>query len=65
MLILPYITKCHQRRYGHTHNPKVEWVNNILLVNPSSICYPKEFSGYAYAILEITKEHVFANIIKL
>lgn len=42
--------------YGHTHIPKAEKNENIFIINPGSITFPKEDNLNSYGILE---ENVF------
>lgn len=42
--------------YGHTHIPKAEKNENIFIINPGSITFPKEDNPNSYGILE---ENVF------
>ena len=38
--------------YGHTHVPLTEKINNIFIINPGSITFPKENTPHCYGILE-------------
>ncbi|RXM74497.1 phosphodiesterase [Clostridium tetani] len=38
--------------YGHTHVPLAERINNIFIINPGSITFPKENTPHCYGILE-------------
>ncbi|MBQ6947281.1 MAG: metallophosphoesterase family protein, partial [Clostridia bacterium] len=37
---------------GHTHIPRCETENGILLLNPGSLSIPKEGSAHSYMILD-------------
>ncbi len=40
--------------YGHTHKPKLEIINNILVLNPGSISFPRqEGRKPSYMVMEI------------
>ncbi|PAT01030.1 hypothetical protein CI105_08840 [Candidatus Izimaplasma bacterium ZiA1] len=39
--------------YGHTHIPKTDKVNNILIINPGSIYKPRNFDNPTYLRIEI------------
>ena len=42
--------------FGHTHQPKIEEVNGILLINPGSLSEPRQRGREAtYVILELDK----------
>ncbi|MEL5899849.1 metallophosphoesterase family protein, partial [Clostridium sporogenes] len=36
---------------GHTHIPLAEKTNNIFMINPGSITFPKENTPHCYGIL--------------
>jgi putative phosphoesterase len=38
--------------YGHTHIPKAEKVNQIFIINPGSITFPKENNPNSYGVLQ-------------
>lgn len=38
--------------YGHTHVPRAEKKDNIFIINPGSITFPKENSSNSYGVLE-------------
>jgi len=42
--------------YGHTHVPLAEKINNIFVINPGSITFPKEYTPHCYGILH---ENIF------
>lgn len=48
--------------FGHTHIPFVNIINNILVVNPGSATESRSGSFESYAILEVSKSKVDANI---
>ena len=49
---LPPVTKNTVFLYGHTHVQKIEWVGDVLCVNPGSVTLPKENNPKTYAIYE-------------
>lgn len=68
--LTPILAKGHQEKadvilFGHTHVPFIERMEGILLVNPGSIYSQRIISGPTYAILEVTRENVHADIHKL
>ena len=50
--------------FGHTHEPLIQSMEGILFVNPGSISKPKAVSNATFAILEINKDGIQANIRK-
>ena len=45
--------------YGHTHRPVIDKTEDLLVVNPGSLTYPRQDGRQAtYAILEIEKKEV-------
>ncbi|HEY9062072.1 MAG TPA: phosphodiesterase [Pseudobacteroides sp.] len=48
---LPKLSKGDVFVYGHTHVPKADNVNQIYIINPGSITFPKEESPNSYAVL--------------
>lgn len=38
--------------HGHTHVPVAEKLNNIFIINPGSITFPKEDTPHCYGVLE-------------
>lgn len=51
--------------FGHTHQPKIEWVGKMLLFNPGS-AGPKRFSlPRGIGLLAIQKEKVLPKLIRL
>ena len=38
--------------YGHTHVPKAEKQNGVIIINPGSITFPKENTPNTYGVLE-------------
>ncbi|BDR76019.1 phosphodiesterase [Clostridium tetani] len=49
---LPTISNGDIFIYGHTHVPLAERINNIFIINPGSITFPKENTPHCYGILE-------------
>lgn len=49
---LPTISNGDVLIYGHTHVPLAERINNIFIINPGSITFPKENTPHCYGILE-------------
>ncbi|CDI49953.1 phosphodiesterase [Clostridium tetani] len=49
---LPTISNGDVLIYGHTHVPLAEKINNIFIVNPGSITFPKENTPHCYGVLE-------------
>ena len=46
--------------YGHTHVPKMEMVNNVTIINPGSISYPRQIGRVpTNMILEVDKDENF------
>ena len=46
--------------YGHTHVPKLEMVDNVTIVNPGSISYPRQIGRTpTYMILEVDRDDNF------
>ena len=44
--------------YGHTHRPLVEYQDNITIVNPGSLSYPRQNGRKpSFVIMEIDREH--------
>jgi putative phosphoesterase len=48
--------------YGHTHQPKVEWKGEVLLVNPGTPTDLRFSSRLSYAVLEVEDGQVRAEI---
>lgn len=48
--------------FGHTHEPLIDMMGGILLVNPGSITKPKNCLKSTFAILELTKTNIKAQI---
>ncbi len=42
--------------YGHTHTAKAELIDDILLVNPGSLAYPRGRKEKTYAIITLNKD---------
>lgn len=51
--------------YGHTHNPKAEWTENILLINPGSTTtdLPPFVKNPSVALLRITRNKITSKIV--
>lgn len=44
--------------YGHTHRPLIECQDNIVIVNPGSLSYPRQNGRKpSYLIMEIDRDH--------
>ncbi|HIX76590.1 MAG TPA: metallophosphoesterase [Candidatus Fusicatenibacter merdavium] len=44
--------------YGHTHKPLIEYKDNITIVNPGSLSYPRQNGRKpSFVIMEIDREH--------
>ena len=44
--------------YGHTHRPLIEYQDNIVIVNPWSLSYPRQNGRKpSYLIMEIDRDH--------
>lgn len=50
--------------YGHTHQPAIESIDEILFLNPGSISMPR-MSKPSYAILEVTSENIHTVIYEI
>jgi putative phosphoesterase len=48
--------------YGHTHISSIEYVNNFTVVNPGSMTESRSGMSESYAVLDITKEIVYADL---
>lgn len=42
--------------FGHTHVPFVKWIDNILLINPGSLAFPRQNCEATYAVLNLGKD---------
>ena len=61
--------------YGHTHEPKEDYISNgtepngvqtgTYIINPGSITYDKSGRGKSYCVIDITKNDLCANIIRI
>ena len=52
--------------FGHSHVPVLEWQEGILLCNPGSLTYPRQFSrNPSYIVLEITESQIDGNIYEI
>lgn len=47
--------------FGHTHFPFMQYINNILVMNPGSISLPRNNSVPSYGILDITDNGVLTS----
>lgn len=54
---------CFAACFGHTHVPFNEDFDGIHLINPGSLSRPRDGSNGSYAILRITEEDFYSNII--
>lgn len=44
--------------HGHTHRPLIEYQDNIVIVNPGSLSYPRQNGRKpSYLIMEIDRDH--------
>ena len=44
--------------FGHTHRPVVEQYNNLYLINPGSLCYPRQLGRKpSYIMMEFDRDH--------
>ena len=44
--------------YGHTHRPLIEYQDNIVIVNPGNLSYPRQNGRKpSYLIMEIDRDH--------
>ena len=51
--------------FGHTHRPVIEVENDITLINPGSISYPRQADGIpTYIMLEIADNNEFSFELK-
>lgn len=65
--LTPLVAKAHQQKaeiavFGHTHVPHVEQKDGVLLVNPGCLFRPRSLHGATYAILELTRDSMKADI---
>ncbi len=52
--------------YGHTHNPRIKWEDEILYINPGSPTDPSSFLNKpSVGLLQITKKTITPRIINL
>ena len=49
--------------FGHTHRSYIEKKHGILLINPGSLCFPRDGKPPCYVIMEITKEDISCEIV--
>lgn len=50
--------------YGHTHIPKIEYINGIYLINPGSIGHSRETNN-SYCIIDIKDTGILPSIVKI
>lgn len=50
--------------YGHTHNPRVDYIDGIYYMNPGTIG-GRFLSDVTYGVIDITKAGIVCNIVKL
>lgn len=48
--------------YGHTHISAVDYVDNVLIVNPGSISESRSNMSESYAVLDVSEEKVNAEL---
>ena len=47
--------------YGHTHVPEITWQEDVLVINPGSISYPRqEGREPSYAVVDVDKNGEFS-----
>jgi len=51
--------------HGHTHEPKIEWKNDVLYLNPGSVTRPRGNHGPSIAQIRIENGKLFPKIIKI
>lgn len=49
--------------FGHTHRSYIQAKHNVLLLNPGSLCFPRDGKPPCYVIMGITKEKVSAEVV--
>lgn len=55
--------QCDIVLFGHTHRSYVNVKYKVLLVNPGSLCFPRDGKPPCYAVMEITRDQVSTEII--
>ena len=50
--------------YGHTHCPKIDYQDGMYIINPGSI-HMGYFGSGTYATIEVRKDGILPNIVKL
>jgi len=48
--------------YGHTHIASLDQIDHVMMVNPGSLWRSRDGRGPSYAIIQIDKEQVHADI---
>ena len=49
---------CNVVLYGHTHIPKISYIENVTIVNPGSISFPRQnYTQPTFLIIEIDKKN--------
>lgn len=48
--------------HGHTHVPKIAFENNLIVLNPGSLSYPRSDYGTTYMILDINENKMKVSI---
>lgn len=51
--------------YGHTHVPFYKKIDDIILLNPGSLAYPRSDFGTSYAIIEFNQKEIKVEIKKI
>ena len=51
--------------YGHSHISDMKKVDDVLVLNPGSIWYPRDGKAPSYAVMQITADHLDAKIMYL
>lgn len=54
---------CKLVLYGHTHQFKIDEIDNIIMVNPGSANYPKGFQDPTFAKIELNEISISINIV--
>ena len=50
---------------GHTHNPFIEQVEDVFILNPGSVSYPRLLTTPTFALLDISNDKVSAKFFAL
>lgn len=48
--------------YGHTHCSSVEWINDVLVLNPGSLWWPRDGKEPSYAIIHVDGSKIEAEL---